>query len=129
MKRDERIAFTLKLLNDGRLSYADISQLVGRSRRWVQKIARTHPHNPRIQVVYPPSLAPNVANADGKPKKARTARHRSRRSIADQVWRGVKWIGVLGFLAAWIIAALRGDLVVDRGRLRLKYRGEGGPMP
>ncbi len=137
MTRAERLELARKLLDDGRLSAHDISSIVGRSRNWVRKIAREHSRNARIEFVLPPKPARNVAKrvVDAPPRRARTVRRRSRRSVyPNKFWCWLDRLGALGLLGLTIFGVWHGDLVVREGEKRLTFQAprvplEGGAAP
>lgn len=103
MTRIERLDLTKKLLADRRLSDAQIADVVGRSKRWVRKVAREHPRWTQVQSIAVPALTPNVAITRDTLREKRASHGKSR---YRQLWRWIDWIGsaaLLGFYAVAIV--------------------------
>lgn len=122
-QREQRIALTRRLLDDGRYSHAEISGLVGRSSRWVKSIARQYPRERKIRIAYAPPEKPNVAQQVRVTRKAPAKR---RKGCLKEV-RSV--LELTGTVALLILYALAGIRELRNSRSRLGELPEEGPVP
>lgn len=123
MKRDEAIAIATQLRDRG-FSPESISPLVGRSERWVRKVAREHPRQYKVQYIVSPPEQPNVAKgvSDAPRRKGR----RRARGFWGQVRDTLRLTGAVALLILYVLAMIR-DL--RGGHAPPKQHMEGGPVP
>jgi len=107
MRRAESLQMTHKLLDDGRLSDAQIADVVGRSKRWVRGVARQHPRYSAVEIIHVPRPAKrNVTEPHARAKKKSISLHtrvrRARKALAT-AW---EWLGVIIVLSLYTAGAL-----------------------
>lgn len=106
MRRAERLQLTCKLLDDGRLSDAQIADVVGRSKRWVRNIARQHPRYPEVEIIYAPPTKPNIIEAPVRAKRKSTSFRSRVRKVRKTLATAWEWLGIVIVLSLYTAGAV-----------------------